>query len=163
MKRSFWIMLAIAMLYACQKDTFPLTMDGAIKKVEKIIEKYPDRDWYASEYPISPRTVLQYSSLGVVWDRPELMNEYVSPPYKAWLIVLAEDPYGGPDSEKCLHLFVDADTGKVEQIWLNGRVIVEWGSDPFSRWLGMDSIASRWEHMTRSCPISCTSSECTTS
>ena len=135
-------MLAIAMLYACQKDTFPLTMDGAIKKVEKIIEKYPDRDWYASKNPISPSTVLQYSSLGVVWDRPELMNEYVSPPYKAWLIVLAEDPSGGPDSEECLHLFVDADTGKVEQVWLHGRVIVEWGSDPFSRSLEMPNMFS---------------------
>jgi hypothetical protein len=31
-------MLAIAMLYACQKDTFPLTMDGAIKKVEKTLK-----------------------------------------------------------------------------------------------------------------------------
>lgn len=137
MKRLIWIMLATTMLSACQKETFPLTMDAAIKKVEKIIEKYPDREWYASKHPISPGTVLPYSYLGVVWDRPELMNEYVSPPYKAWLIVLAEDPYGGPDSDKCLHLFVNADTGTVEQVWLLGRVIIEWGSDPYSRFLEM--------------------------
>ena len=142
MKRLLWIMLAVAMLSACQKETFPLTMEDAIKKVEKIIEKYPDRDWYASKSPIEPGTVLQYSFLGVRYDRPELMKEYASPGYKAWLIVLAEDLSGGPDSEDCLHLFVNADSGKVEQVWLHGRVIVEWGSDPYSRYLEYGDIFS---------------------
>jgi len=142
MKRLLWIMLAVAMLSACQKETFPLTMEDAIMKVSNIIDKYPDRDWYASKYPLEPATALQYSFLGVVYDRPALMHDYVSPGYRAWLIVLAEDQSGGPDSEDCLHLFVNADSGKVEQVWLHGRVIVEWGSDPYSRYLEYGDIFS---------------------
>lgn len=124
--------MTLVALTACQKETFPLTMDAAIKKVEKVIKQYPNRDWFASKSIIEPGTVLKYSKFGQLWDDPELIHEYVSPNYRAWLVVIVMDPsINGTD--ECLHLFVDADTGNYTEVWLKGQVIVEWGSTPFSR------------------------------
>ena len=124
--------MTLVALTACQKDSFPLTMDAAIKKVEKVIKQYPNRDWFASKSIIEPGTVLKYSKFGQLWDDPELIHEYVSPNYRAWLVVIVMDPsVNGTD--ECLHLFVDADTGHYTEVWLKGQAIVEWGSTPFSR------------------------------
>ena len=124
--------MTLVALMACQKDSFPLTMDAAIKKVEKVIKQYPNRDWFASKSIIEPGTVLKYSKFGQLWDDPELIHEYVSPNYRAWLVVIVMDPsVNGTD--ECLHLFVDADTGNYTEVWLKGQAIVEWGSTPFSR------------------------------
>ena len=124
--------MTLVALTACQKDSFPLTMDAAIKKVEKVIKQYPNRDWFASKSIIEPGTVLKYSKFGQLWDDPELIHEYVSPNYRAWLVVIVMDPsVNGTD--ECLHLFVDADTGNYTEVWLKGQAIVEWGSTPFSR------------------------------
>ena len=124
--------MTLVALTACQKDSFPLTMDTAIKKVEKIIKQYPSRDWYASKSIIAPETVLQYSQFGKLWDDPEMIHEYVSPNYRAWLVVIMSDSsINGTD--ECLHLFVDADTGNYTKVWLKGQAIVEWGSTPYSR------------------------------
>lgn len=134
MKRIVVLFVAIIAIVACEKESQILTMDEAVKKVEKIIKKYPDRGWYASKNIIEPNTVLQYSKYGMIWDHSELMHEYVSPGYKAWLIVLGEEISSSSfESYDCLHLFVNASTGKYEQVWLDGRVILEWGSDPYSR------------------------------
>ena len=75
--------MTLVALTACQKDSFPLTMDAAIKKVEKVIKQYPNRDWFASKSIIEPGTVLKYSKFGQLWDDPELIHEYVSPNYRA--------------------------------------------------------------------------------
>ena len=133
MKRLIALLMTLAALTACQKEeSFPLTMDAAIKKVEKIIKQYPNRDWFASKDIIEPGTVLKYSKFGQLWDDPELIHEYVSPNYRAWLVVIVMDPsVNGTD--ECLHLFVDADTGNYTEVWLKGQAIVEWGSTPFSR------------------------------
>ncbi len=132
MKRLIVLFMTLVALTACQKDSFPLTMDTAIKKVEKIIKKYPGRDWYASKSIIAPETVLQYSQFGKLWDDPEMIHEYVSPNYRAWLVVIMSDSsINGTD--ECLHLFVDADTGNYTEVWLKGQAIVEWGSTPYSR------------------------------
>ena len=132
MKRLIVLFMTLVALTACQKDSFPLTMDTAIKKVEKIIKQYPGRDWYASKSIIAPETVLQYSQFGKLWDDPEMIHEYVSPNYRAWLVVIMSDSsINGTD--ECLHLFVDADTGNYTEVWLKGQAIVEWGSTPFSR------------------------------
>ena len=132
MKRLIALFMTLVALTACQKDSFPLTMDAAIKKVEKVIKQYPNRDWFASKSIIEPGTVLKYSKFGQLWDDPELIHEYVSPNYRAWLVVIVMDPsVNGTD--ECLHLFVDADTGNYTEVWLKGQVIVEWGSTPFSR------------------------------
>ena len=132
MKRLIALFMTLAALTACQKDSFPLTMDAAIKKVEKVIKQYPNRDWFASKSIIEPGTVLKYSKFGQLWDDPELIHEYVSPNYRAWLVVIVMDPsVNGTD--ECLHLFVDADTGNYTEVWLKGQAIVEWGSTPFSR------------------------------
>ena len=132
MKRLIALFMTLVALTACQKDSFPLTMDAAIKKVEKIIKQYPNRDWFASKSIIEPGTVLKYSKFGQLWDDPELIHEYVSPNYRAWLVVIVMDPsVNGTD--ECLHLFVDADTGNYTEVWLKGQAIVEWGSTPFSR------------------------------
>lgn len=132
MKRLITLFISLVALTACQKDSFPLSMDTAIKKVEKIIKKYPGRDWYASKSIIAPETVLQYSQFGKLWDDPEMIHEYVSPNYRAWLVVIMSDSsINGTD--ECLHLFVDADTGNYTEVWLKGQAIVEWGSTPFSR------------------------------
>lgn len=125
--------MTLVALTACQKDSFPLTMDTAIKKVEKIIKQYPSRDWYASKSIIAPETVLQYSQFGKLWDDPEMIHEYVSPNYRAWLVVIAEDNNYDAAPDECLHLFIDADTGEYSEVWLKGMAIVEWGSTPFSR------------------------------
>ena len=132
MKRLIVLFMTLVALTACQKDSFPLTMDTAIKKVEKIIKQYPGRDWYASKSIIAPETVLQYSQFGKLWDDPEMIHEYVSPNYRAWLVVIVSDPsiHG---TDECLHLFVDADTGNYSEVWLKGMAIVEWGSTPYSR------------------------------
>lgn len=132
MKRLIVLFMTLVALTACQKDSFPLTMDTAIKKVEKIIKQYPGRDWYASKSIIAPETVLQYSQFGKLWDDPEMIHEYVSPNYRAWLVVIMSDSsINGTD--ECLHLFVDADTGNYTEVWLKGQAIVEWGSTPYSR------------------------------
>lgn len=125
--------MTLVALTACQKDSFPLTMDTAIKKVEKIIKQYPNRDWFASKSIIAPETVLQYSQFGKLWDDPEMIHEYVSPNYRAWLVVIAEDNNYDAAPDECLHLFIDADTGEYSEVWLKGMAIVEWGSTPFSR------------------------------
>jgi len=127
------LMLVIAMT-ACQKETYPLTMEGAIKKAEKVIRRYPGYDWYASKNVLEPGTTMQYSKFGILWDRPELIHEYVTPNYRAWLVAIVEvgaDVASAPD--ECLHLFIDADTGHYDEVWLTGMAIVEWGSTPFSR------------------------------
>ena len=132
MKRLIVLFMTLVALTACQKDSFPLTMGTAIKKVEKIIKQYPGRDWYASKSIIAPETVLQYSQFGKLWDDPEMIHEYVSPNYRAWLVVIMSDSsINGTD--ECLHLFVDADTGNYTEVWLKGQAIVEWGSTPYSR------------------------------
>ena len=132
MKRLIALFLTFAALTACQKETFPLTMDAAIKKVEKIIKQHPNSDWYASKGIIEPGTVLKYSYFGKLWDDPDLIHEYVSPNYRAWLVMITQDmSVNGTD--ECLHLFVDADTGNYTEVWLKGQAIVEWGSTPFSR------------------------------
>lgn len=132
MKRLIVLFMTLVALTACKKDSFPLTMDTAIKKVEKIIKQYPGRDWYASKSIIAPETVLQYSQFGKLWDDPEMIHEYVSPNYRAWLVVImSNSSINGTD--ECLHLFVDADTGNYTEVWLKGQAIVEWGSTPYSR------------------------------
>lgn len=133
MKRLIALFMTLAALTACQKDSFPLTMDAAIKKVEKVIKQYPNRDWFASKSIIEPGTVLKYSKFGQLWDDPELIHEYVSPNYRAWLVVIATDESYDSSPDECLHLFIDADTGNYTEKWLKGQAIVEWGSTPFSR------------------------------
>ena len=133
MKKLVVLFMTLVALTACQKDSFPLTMDTAIKKVEKIIKQYPSRDWYASKSIIAPETVLQYSQFGKLWDDPEMIHEYVSPNYRAWLVVIAEDNNYDAAPDECLHLFIDADTGEYSEVWLKGMAIVEWGSTPYSR------------------------------
>ena len=125
--------MTLAALTACQKEeSFPLTMDAAIKKVEKIIKQYPNRDWFASKDIIEPDTVLKYSKFGQLWDDPELIHEYTSPNYRAWLVVIVMDP-SVDGTDECLHLFVNVDTGEYTEVWLKGQAIVEWGSTPYSR------------------------------
>ena len=133
MKRLIALFMTLVALTACQKDSFPLTMDAAIKKVEKVIKQYPNRDWFASKSIIEPGTVLKYSKFGQLWDDPELIHEYVSPNYRAWLVVIATDESYDSSPDECLHLFVDSDTGNYTEVWLKGQAIVEWGSTPFSR------------------------------
>ena len=132
MKRLIALLMTLVALTACQKDSFPLTMDTAIKKVEKVLKQYPNRDWFASKDIIAPGTVLQYSQFGKLWDNPELIHEYVSPDYRAWLVVIAQVP-SIDSTDECLHLFIDADTGEYSEVWLKGMAIVEWGSTPYSR------------------------------
>ena len=133
MKRLIALFMTLVALTACQKDSFPLTMGAAIKKVEKVIKQYPNRDWFASKSIIEPGTVLKYSKFGQLWDDPELIHEYVSPNYRAWLVVIATDESYDSSPDECLHLFIDADTGNYTEKWLKGQAIVEWGSTPFSR------------------------------
>ena len=134
--------IMILVLPSCQKEGPVLSMEDAINRVEKIIEKYPDRDWFASKSTIEPGSVLRFFPWGFMPDDIEMTQKYISPDYRAWLIVLAEDVSGLHPDLDCLHLFVDADSGKVEQVWLHGRVIVEWGSDPYSRYLEYGDIFS---------------------
>ena len=127
------LFVAVAALMSCQKENRPLTMTAAIKKVDKVIRRYPDRDWYASKETIAPGTILQYSRWGKHWDDPELMHEYVSPDYCAWLVMIGENQSLDAAPDECLHLFIDADSGEYLEVWLKGQAIVEWGSTPYSR------------------------------
>lgn len=143
MKKLIALFVALAALAACQKETltFPLTMDAAIKQVDKALKQYPNMDWYASKGIIEPGTVLQYSRYGKLWDIPEMIHEYVSPDYRSWLVVLVQtyhssDPVPETPDDECLHFFIDADTGKYLEVWLEGQAIVEWGSTPISRATG---------------------------
>ena len=139
MKKLCILLITLSALTACQRDSFPLSMEAAIKKVEGIIKQYPNRDWYASKNMIDPGTVLQYSAFGGRWDNPELIHEYVSPDYRAWLVMIAEDGRLDSAPDECLHLFIDADTGDYTQVWLKGQAIVEWGSSPYTRFLQSQS------------------------
>lgn len=132
MKRLIALFMTLVALTACQKDSFPLTMDAAIKKVEKVIKQYPNSDWFASKDIIEPGSILKYSYSGVLWEDPEEIHEYVSPNYRAWLVMITQD-ISVTGTDESLHLFVDADTGNYTEKWLKGQAIVEWGSTPFSR------------------------------
>ena len=132
MKRLIALFMTLVALTACQKESFPLTMDAAIKKVEKIIKQHPKSDWFASKDIIEPGTVLKYSEFGVLWEDPEEIHEYVSPNYRAWLVMITQD-ISVTGTDESLHLFIDSDTGNYTEVWLKGQVIVEWGSTPFSR------------------------------
>lgn len=126
------LFLVMVTMSACRKESFPLTMDAAIGKVENIIGQYPRRDWFASKDIIPSETVLQYSQFGIVFPDPGKMHEYTTPGYRSWLVMIAEDgAIEGADD--CLHIFIDADTGDYTQVWLKGQAIVQWGSTPVSR------------------------------
>lgn len=131
-------MIAITMV-ACEKESHILTMDEAREKAEKIIKKYPNRTWYISESILEPRTVIHYCSFGFVpkEDSERVLHEYVTPDYRAWLVMLSEDASGPYLDTRCLHVFVNAETGKCEEVWLDGQAIVEWGDDAISRWMGI--------------------------
>lgn len=140
MKRFILLMAVVAMI-SCEKESesFPLTMDGAVAKVEKVMKKYSGCNWYASKNIIEPSTVIQYSFNGKVSeDSPDAVHDYISPDFRSWLVML--DMVKNPNEllgvvQGRLWIFVNVDTGEYEEDWVDGMPVIEWGSDPVSRYM----------------------------
>lgn len=140
MKR-FILLMAVVVMISCEKESesFPLTMDGAVAKVEKVMKEYPGCSWYASKNIIEPSTVIQYSFNGKVSEEcPDAVHDYISPDYRSWLVMLNVGVSGGVinlGAQSLLWIFVNVDTGEYEEDWVDGMPVIEWGSDPVSRYM----------------------------
>ena len=115
------------MCISCQKEPscdydFPLSQTDAVKVVKSITNKYQDRDLFISKEIIRSASVLKYSELG---GPSESYSTLTSPGFDAWLIVICPDRnVNGPCEQ--IHLFVNVNNAKYEQIKVEGQVIVEW-------------------------------------
>ena len=105
-------------------DTVRISKWDAMKIVEPITSKYPDRWVDISNEIIPAGTEIDYNAFGV-WSDIDEMFSHMSPDSDSWLIVI------GPDlsinaRQTLLHLFVNVKTGEVIEKWLNGMAIVKW-------------------------------------
>ena len=96
----------------------------ALKIVEPITNKYPDRWVDVSDKVIPAGTVLEYSSLGIKMDLDSVFT-LQSPEYESWLVVLGPDPKANGGQEQS-HYFINTSSGEYCEQKVVGRVIVEW-------------------------------------
>lgn len=151
MKRFYFLFLVGILLMGCQKDivilngspSTLLTKSGdpdtlttnkidtimvskwdALKIVEPITSKYPDRWVDISNDVIPANSIIAYNDLGVQLEVDDLQYT-ISPDYDSWLLSLGYDQsFLGKQS--ILHFYVNVYTGEYKEVNLEGRAIVEW-------------------------------------
>ena len=101
-----------------------ISKEEALKIVEPITSKYPDRWVDISNEIILAGTEISYNQLGHVIEVDDI-SYITSPTFDAWLIVIGFNPtYLG--KQELLHIFVSVETGEISEQWVNGKAIVEW-------------------------------------
>ena len=115
-------------------DTVRISKWDAMKIVEPITSKYPDRWVDISNEIIPAGTRIAYNETGHFMDIDDL-SYYDSPDFDSWLLVIESDlSIMGLQSQT--HIFVNTSTGEFTTIDLDGRAIVEWDT---SRYVFEDS------------------------
>lgn len=101
-----------------------ISKEKALKIIEPIADKYPDRWIDISSDVIPSGSRIAYNSFG---EKSELedIQYYDSPKYDSWLLVVGPDvTINGP--QKLLHIFMNVQTGGLSEVWLEGRAIMDW-------------------------------------
>lgn|GEM_PF-667111 len=101
-----------------------ITKEEALRIVEPISNQYSGQWVEISQEPIPASSDLFYTELGIKLEGIE-PSKIVSPPFDSWVLVIDPD-YRFNGGQKQLHLFVDVETGEIEQEWVQGRVLLEW-------------------------------------
>jgi hypothetical protein len=110
-------------------DTLRLSKEDALKIVEPITSKYPDR-WVDISNDIIPAgTSIAYNPLGHIREVDDL-KYYNSPNFDAWLLVIEGD-LSIMGIQPITHIFVNVVTGEYITVELNGRAIIEWDSSRY--------------------------------
>ena len=105
-------------------DSLQISKWDALKIVEPITSKYPDRWVDISNSIIPANTSIAYNNLGEYLDVDNL-SYLLSPDYDSWLLSLGcNQSFLG--KQEVLHLFVNVNTGEFKEVYLEGRAIVEW-------------------------------------
>ena len=113
-----------------QSDSIIISKWDALKIVEPITSKYPDRWVDISNDVISANTRIAYNPLGHIREIDDL-SYYTSPDNDAWLLVLEGD-LSIMGTQPITHIFVNAVTGKYDTVELNGRAIVDWDTSRYN-------------------------------
>ena len=105
-------------------DTNIISKWDALKIVEPITSKYPDR-WVDISNDIIPAgSTIAYNMLGHVMEIDD--RSYItSPDFDSWLLVVGYDP-SFLGKQNLLHLFVNIESGDIIERWIEGRAIVDW-------------------------------------
>lgn len=109
---------------ALKEATHIINKKDALRIVEPITNKYPDR-WVDISNEIIPAGArIEYSIYGVR-SKAEGALFFDSPQYDSWLLLI------GPDTsingcQTLLHLFVNIQTGEVSELWIDGMAVIEW-------------------------------------
>lgn len=96
----------------------------ALKIVEPITNKYPDRWVDISDSIIPAKTSIAYNTIGYPLEIDDL-SYCTSPEFDSWLIVVGFNP-NSLGKQTLLHLFVNTLTGEIIEYWLDGKAIVQW-------------------------------------
>lgn len=144
MKRCFLVALTLLTLIACQRsEDWPfdsartdnvnifskepviiISKEEALKRVEPLASRYPDRWIDISDGIIPAGTTIAYNLMGHHVDVDDCA--YVqSPDYDAWLLVIEKDP-DILGAQSLVHIFVDVESGSYTTMELEGRAIIEW-------------------------------------
>lgn len=105
-------------------DTIKISKWDALKIVEPITSRYPDRWVEISNELIPAETKIEYSTSGLKANEDAALF-FESPGYDSWLLVVGPDVTMN-NSEALLHLFVDIESGEITDKWIEGMAVVEW-------------------------------------
>lgn len=101
-----------------------VTKEEALKIIEVIWQKYPERWIDISRDVVPAGSYIEYNNWGVKTSSSDALT-YISPEYDSWLLVVGPDTnINGP--QRLLHVFLNVITGDCMEVWLDGRAIVEW-------------------------------------
>ncbi len=107
-----------------ENDSSIISKEDALRIVEPITSKYPDRWVDVSNEIILAGTKIAYNTMGHQVDIED-RSYCQSPDYDSWLLVIDKDAsYLG--SQHLIHIFVDVNSGVYSSIELEGRAIIEW-------------------------------------
>lgn len=105
-------------------NTIKISKWDALKIVEPITSKYPDRWVDVSNNVIRAGTKIEYSTYGVK-EAEEYATYFNSPSFDSWLLVVGANlAINGRQTR--LHLFVNIETGEVVEEWVNGMAVIDW-------------------------------------
>lgn len=96
----------------------------ALKIVEPITSKYPDRWVDISDEIIPAGTRIAYNTVGHLMDVDDC-SYCLSPGYDSWLLVIDND-LAVSGKEQHIHIFVDVESGVYSTMELKGRAIIGW-------------------------------------
>lgn len=102
----------------------PISKEAALKIIEPISSKYPDRRVDISDEIIPAGTSIAYNTMGHQVDVDD-RTYCQSPDYDSWLLVIDKDA-SILGRQQLIHIFVDVESGCFSIMELEGRAIVKW-------------------------------------